>query len=91
MEMAQQMPRYVPLLRGINVGRRNRVAMADLRQVTAALGHGDVSTYIQSGNLLFSSPQPAPASSLTTSSDRSPNACPCSPRWSCCPATNSLR
>jgi len=56
MEMAQQMPRYVALLRGINVGRRNRVAMADLRQVTAALGHGDVSTYIQSGNLLFSSP-----------------------------------
>src|SRR6202161_1318927 len=50
------MPRYVALLRGINVGRRNRVAMADLRQLTEALGHTEVATYIQSGNLLFTSP-----------------------------------
>jgi uncharacterized protein (DUF1697 family) len=50
-----ELTRYVALLRGINIGRRNRVAMADLRQVAASLGHGDVSTYIQSGNLLFSS------------------------------------
>jgi len=50
------MPRYVALLRGVNVGRRNRVAMADLRQVARSLGHTDVATYIQSGNLLFSSP-----------------------------------
>jgi len=51
------MPRYVALLRGINVGGRNRVAMADLRQLAASLGHTDVTTYIQSGNLIFSSPQ----------------------------------
>ena len=43
------MPRYVALLRGINVGSRNRVAMADLRQLTEALGHTEVATYIQSG------------------------------------------
>ena len=47
------MPRYVALLRGINVGGHNKVAMADLRQVAADLGFADVSTYIQSGNLLF--------------------------------------
>ena len=47
------MPRYVALLRGINVGGRNKVAMADLRQTAADLGYTDVSTYIQSGNLLF--------------------------------------
>jgi uncharacterized protein (DUF1697 family) len=51
------MPRYVALLRGINVGGRNRVAMADLRKLAASLGHTDVTTYIQSGNLIFSSPQ----------------------------------
>jgi uncharacterized protein (DUF1697 family) len=44
------------LLRGINVGGRNRVAMADLRELTAGLGHTEVATYIQSGNVLFASP-----------------------------------
>jgi uncharacterized protein (DUF1697 family) len=47
------MPRHVALLRGINVGGRNKVAMADLRQIAADLGFTEVSTYIQSGNLLF--------------------------------------
>lgn len=41
------------LLRGINVGGRNRVAMADLRAVVESLGHGEVATYIQSGNVVF--------------------------------------
>ena len=48
------MATHVALLRGINVGGRNRVAMADLREVVVGLGHSDVSTYIQSGNVLFS-------------------------------------
>jgi uncharacterized protein (DUF1697 family) len=48
------MATHVALLRGINVGGRNKVAMADLREVVAELGHADVSTYIQSGNVLFS-------------------------------------
>jgi uncharacterized protein (DUF1697 family) len=50
------MPRYLALLRGINVGGRNKVAMADLREVATSLGHTDVATYIQSGNLIFTSP-----------------------------------
>ena len=51
------MPTHVALLRGINVGGRNKVAMADLRQVVTKLGHTDVTTYIQSGNVLFSAAQ----------------------------------
>jgi uncharacterized protein (DUF1697 family) len=46
-------PRYLALLRGINVGGRNKVAMADLRQIATELSYTDVATYIQSGNLLF--------------------------------------
>ena len=42
------------LLRGINVGGRNKVPMADLREVVTSLGHTGVTTYIQSGNVLFS-------------------------------------
>jgi uncharacterized protein (DUF1697 family) len=48
---------HVALLRGINVGGNNKVAMADLREVVASLGHSDVATYIQSGNVVFTSPQ----------------------------------
>jgi uncharacterized protein (DUF1697 family) len=48
------MARFVALLRGINVGGRNKVPMAELRDVFGALGYGGVSTYIQSGNVLFS-------------------------------------
>lgn len=47
------MPRYVALLRGVNVGGRNKVAMSDLRAVVASLGHTEVATYIQSGNVVF--------------------------------------
>jgi uncharacterized protein (DUF1697 family) len=47
------MPTHVALLRGINVGGNNKIAMADLREVVASLGHTGVSTYIQSGNVLF--------------------------------------
>jgi uncharacterized protein (DUF1697 family) len=49
------MPRYLALLRGINVGGHNKVAMADLRLIATDLGYSDVATYIQSGNLLFTS------------------------------------
>ena len=47
--------RYLALLRGINVGGRNKVAMADLRGVFEQHGHSNVSTYIQSGNVIFES------------------------------------
>jgi uncharacterized protein (DUF1697 family) len=49
------MPTHIALLRGINVGGRNRVAMADLREVVLGLGHTEVATYIQSGNVVFTS------------------------------------
>jgi uncharacterized protein (DUF1697 family) len=45
--------RYVALLRGINVGGRNPVPMADLRAAFEDAGHTAVRTYIQSGNVLF--------------------------------------
>lgn len=48
------MPSHVALLRGINVGGRNKVAMTDLRAVMTSLGYADVATYIQSGNVVFS-------------------------------------
>jgi uncharacterized protein (DUF1697 family) len=47
-------PTHVALLRGINLGGHKKVAMADLREVVASLGHADVATYIQSGNVVFS-------------------------------------
>lgn len=45
---------HIALLRGINLGGKNKVAMAELRALVTGLGHSDVSTYIQSGNVLFS-------------------------------------
>jgi uncharacterized protein (DUF1697 family) len=48
-------PTHVALLRGVNVGGRIRVAMSDLRAVLTSLAHTDVATYIQSGNVIFSS------------------------------------
>ena len=48
------MATHVALLRGINVGGRNKIPMADLREVVTSLGHTGVTTYIQSGNVLFS-------------------------------------
>lgn len=46
---------YAAFLRGVNVGGKNIIKMADLKQMFALLGINDVSTYIQSGNVLFSS------------------------------------
>jgi uncharacterized protein (DUF1697 family) len=48
------MASHVALLRGINVGGRNKVPMTDLRELVTSLGHTGVTTYIQSGNVLFS-------------------------------------
>jgi uncharacterized protein (DUF1697 family) len=60
-----QMDRYVALLRGVNVGRGNRIAMADLRAAAAALGYTDPRTLLNSGNLLFSAPPAAAAKADT--------------------------
>jgi uncharacterized protein (DUF1697 family) len=45
--------RYVALLRGINVGGRQKVRMADLRALLSGLGYAEVSTLFQSGNAVF--------------------------------------
>jgi uncharacterized protein (DUF1697 family) len=50
------MTTWIALIRGINVGGANKVAMADLRAIVASLGHTDVATYIQSGNVIFTAP-----------------------------------
>jgi len=52
---------YVGLLRGINVGGKSIVRMADLRAAFEDAGYAAVSTYIQSGNVLFESDRPATA------------------------------
>jgi hypothetical protein len=44
---------YLALLRGINLGPKNKIAMADLSQVFSEAGCSDVRTYIQSGNVIF--------------------------------------
>ncbi|MFF1956336.1 DUF1697 domain-containing protein [Streptomyces sp. NPDC058220] len=46
---------YAALLRGINVSGHRRIPMADLRELLSELGHGDVRTYLQSGNAVFTS------------------------------------
>ena len=49
------MPRYVALLRGINIGPRNRISMAELRAALEEAGFGEVETYLQSGNVVLES------------------------------------
>jgi len=51
--------RYLVLLRGINVGGKNKVPMARLRSVLEELGYSSVSTYIASGNVILRSDRPA--------------------------------
>ncbi len=50
--------RQIVLLRGINLGSRNRVAMPALRELLAEAGFEDVSTYLQSGNVVLASDEP---------------------------------
>jgi uncharacterized protein (DUF1697 family) len=53
------MGRYAILLRGINLGKVNRVGMADLREVLTDEGYGNVATLLQSGNVVLDADQPA--------------------------------
>ena len=50
-------PAYAALLRGINVGGKHKLPMADLRDLFAEAGGTDVRTYIQSGNVVFRAPE----------------------------------
>src|SRR6478752_8373067 len=47
--------RQVILLRGINLGARNRIAMPQLRELLSGAGFEDVRTHLQSGNVVLSS------------------------------------
>ena len=58
------MATHVALLRGINLGGKNKVAMAELRALVGELGHTDVVTYIQSGNVLFTAPPDADSAAV---------------------------
>lgn len=55
--------RQVALIRGINVGRAKRVAMADLRAMMERLGYRDCRTLLNSGNLVFTSESDSPQAS----------------------------
>src|SRR5215218_1813258 len=47
--------RYVALLRGINVGRAHQLGMPRLKELLTERGHGDVRTYLRSGNVVLDS------------------------------------
>ena len=49
------MKKYISLLRGINVGGHKKIIMTDLKALYMELGFKNVSTYIQSGNIVFDS------------------------------------
>ena len=49
--------KYAALLRGVNVGGRNKLPMKDLAAMFSAAGCSDVVTFIQSGNVVFTAPK----------------------------------
>jgi uncharacterized protein (DUF1697 family) len=48
---------HAALLRGINIGKAKRIAMADLRDLCTTLGYDNVKTLLNSGNVIFSAPR----------------------------------
>ena len=48
------MQKYIALLRGINVGGKNKISMPELKMMFEDCGYEDVITYINSGNVIFS-------------------------------------
>jgi len=57
--------RYAAFLRAINVGAHNRIKMSELRDLCAAAGLGGVTTYLQTGNLLFDVDADAESAAVT--------------------------
>lgn len=49
------MQRYIALLRGINISGKNKIAMSELKEMFIELGFAEVVTYLNSGNVVFSS------------------------------------
>lgn len=58
----------IALLRGVNVGGRNRVPMALLRELVDDLGYKQIATHLQSGNVVFSAPKVASAPEVASAS-----------------------
>lgn len=52
------MSAYISMLRGINISGQKKVRMAELQRLYATLGLANVQTYVQSGNVIFDSPEP---------------------------------
>lgn len=48
------MERYIALLRGINISGKNKISMSELKKGFVGLGYAEVSTYLNSGNVIFS-------------------------------------
>jgi len=55
------MQTFIALLRGINVGKANRIPMADLRALLLAQSYGNVATLLNSGNAVFRAAKGSPA------------------------------
>jgi uncharacterized protein (DUF1697 family) len=55
------MATWIALLRAVNVGGRNKVAMPRLREALTSDGFGEIQTYVQSGNIVMRAPQRTPA------------------------------
>lgn len=51
----EEATRYIALLRGVNISGKNKVPMAELKKIFEELGFGAVKTYLNSGNVIFSS------------------------------------
>ena len=64
------MPRYVALLRSVNLGGHGRIAMNELRGSFAELGYTDVVTYIQTGNVLFDARSKSEAAVVSSIEER---------------------
>lgn len=62
--------RFVVLLRGVNVGGKNRVPKAEFQAVLESLGFRDVVVYINSGNAVFSSDTPPDAAAVQTALEK---------------------
>ena len=52
---ARNVMKYIALLRGINISGKNKIAMSELKKEFANLGYKEISTYLNSGNVVFES------------------------------------
>jgi uncharacterized protein (DUF1697 family) len=64
------MPRYIGLLRGVNVGGHAKLSMTKLRELIESLGHTEVQTLVQSGNVVFSSERKVTSGSIEAALER---------------------